>query len=187
MFWVPVESSTAAWATSFVASQTPPGEPKEKTQCIAGWTLSGFWLCFMGSRLMAAVLAGSTEMSVDRAVHTARISHIVLAVLCLATVLGLVFSRRRALTIGLLLFAGLIYGPFFPNLMAVLLNHFPVELHGRAVGVLFGCASIGWTVVPAIIGKVAARSTLQRGFLVAAGDALLLLGIVVAHFIYAGN
>jgi fucose permease len=187
MFWVPLESSTAAWTTSFVASQTPPGEPKEKSQRIAGWTLSGFWLCFMGSRLIAAVLAGSTEMSVDRAVHTARISHIGLAVLCLATVLGLVFSHRRALTIGLLLFAGLIYGPFFPNLMAVLLNHFPVELHGRAVGVLFGCASIGWTVVPAIIGKVAARSTLQRGFLVAAGDALLLLGIVVAHFIYAGN
>jgi len=48
----------------------------------------------------------------------------------------------------LLLFAGLIYGPFFPNLMAVLLNHFPVELHGRAVGVLFGCASIGWTARP---------------------------------------
>ena len=187
MFWTPLEASTAAWTTSFVTALSPQGEAVEKSQRIAGWTLSGFWLCFMGSRLVAAVLAGSTDMSVDRAVHTAYTSHIVLAVLCIATVLGLVFSRKRALTVGLLLFAGLIYGPFFPNLMAVLLNHFPVELHGRAVGVLFGCASIGWTIIPAIIGKVASRTTLQRGFLIAAGDAVLLLAIVVAHFIYAGN
>jgi hypothetical protein len=187
MFWTPLEASTAAWTTSFVTALSPRGEAVEKSQRIAGWTLSGFWLCFMGSRLIAAVLAGSTDASVAQAVHTAYLSHIVLAVLCIATVLGLVFSRKRALTVGLLLFAGLLYGPFFPNLMAVLLNHFPVELHGRAVGVLFGCASIGWTVIPAIIGKVAARTTLQRGFLIAAGDALLLLGIVVAHFIYASH
>jgi MFS family permease len=187
IFWVPVESATAVWTTSLVASQSPRGEPQETSQRLADWTLSGFWLCFMGSRLAAAVLAGSAEVSVNRAVQTARLSHIVLAALCLAIVLGLAFSRKRALTILLLLFAGVIYGPFFPNLLAVLLNHFPAELHGRAVGVLFGCASIGWTVVPALIGKVAARTTLQRGFLVAAADALLLLAMVVAHFIYSAN
>src|SRR5438552_12232835 len=100
-----------------------------------------------------------------------RMTHIVLAVMCIVALIGLVWSRKRALTIALILLAGLLYGPFFPNLMAILLSHFPVELHGRAVGVLFGCASIGWTIIPVCIGKVAARTTLQRGFLIAVGVA----------------
>jgi len=187
MFWVPVESSTAAWTTSFVNSHAPANETTERTNRIAGWALSGFWLCFMGSRLVAALVVGAAGLNVAQSVHLAHLTLIVLAVLCVATLIGLVVSRQRALTLGLILFAGLIYGPFFPNLMALLLSHFPPELHGRAVGILFGCASVGWTIIPAFIGKVAARSTLQRGFLVAVGDAVVLLAVVVAHFIYAGH
>src|SRR5205823_13625248 len=118
-------------------------------------------------------------------IQVARMTHVVLAALCIVMLLGIVFSRKRALTIALILLAGLLYGPFFPNLMAILLSHFPVEVHGRAVGLLFGCASIGWTVIPVVIGTVAARTTLQRGFIVALVDALVLLGLVVAHFVYA--
>jgi hypothetical protein len=58
-------------------------------------------------------------------------------------------------------------------------------VHGRAVGLLFGCASVGWTVIPMVIGAIAARTTLQRGFRVAVADAVVLLGLVVAHFAYA--
>src|SRR5438552_18323567 len=107
-----------------------------------------------------------------------RMTHIVLAVMCIVALIGLVLSRKRALTIGLILAAGLLYGPFFPNLMAILLSHFPVEVHGRAVGLLFGAASVGWTVFPAVIGAVATRSTLQRGFLVAVGCGFVLLALV---------
>jgi MFS family permease len=101
--------------------------------------------------------------------------------------LGIVFSRKRALTIALILLAGFLYGPFFPNLMAILLSHFPVEVHGRAVGILFATASIGWTVFPMVIGAVATRSTLQRGFLVAVTCGVVLLALVTGHFIYAAK
>jgi len=101
--------------------------------------------------------------------------------------LGIVFSRKRTLTIALILLAGLLYGPFFPNLMAILLSHFPVEVHGRAVGILFATASIGWTVFPMVIGAIATRSTLQRGFLVAVGCGVVLLALVTGHFIYAAK
>src|SRR5438552_10824953 len=114
-----------------------------------------------------------------------RMTHIVLAVMCIVALIGLVLSRKRALTIALILLAGLLYGPFFPNLMAILLSHFPVEVHGRAVGILFATASIGWTVFPMVIGAIAARTTLQRGFVVAVADAVVLLGLVIAHFVYA--
>jgi MFS family permease len=100
------------------------------------------------------------------------VRHIVLAALCIVGLLGIAFSRKRALTIALIL-------------IAILLSHFPVEVHGRAVGILFGTASIGWTVFPMVIGAIATRSTLQRGFLVAVGCGVVLLALVTGHFIYA--
>ena len=111
-------------------------------------------MCFMGARLLTAVIFHSAERDASMAhiIHVARVTHIVLAVFCIVILLGIVCSRKRSLTIGLILAAGLLYGPFFPNLMAILLSHFPVEVHGRAVGLLFGAASIGWTVFPAVIG-----------------------------------
>jgi len=53
------------------------------------------------------------------------LTHIVLAVLCIVILLGIVYSRKRAVTIGLILAAGLLYGPFFPNLMAISFEPFP--------------------------------------------------------------
>jgi fucose permease len=194
MFWVPIESSTAAWTTTFVNGLAPAGEAAERSRRIAAWTLSGFWLCFMGARLFTAFAFHSSELPAEEVarklamahtVQASRIAHIVLAASCIVLLLGLVFSRKRQLTIPLLLLAGALYGPFFPTLMAILLSHFPAEVHGRAVGVLFGCASIGWTAIPIAIGAIAARTTLQRGFVVAVVDALVLLGLVIAHFAYA--
>jgi MFS family permease len=196
MFWVPIESCTAMWTTTFVTGLAPAGEAPERSRRIAAWTLSGFWLCFMGARLLTALIFHSGDLPADAAartaamehtVHIARVTHIVLAVLCIVMLLGVVYSRKRKITIALILLAGLLYGPFFPNLMAILLSHFPVEVHGRAVGLLFGCASIGWTVFPAVIGSIAARSTLQRGFLVAVACGVVLLGLVTGHFLYAAR
>jgi MFS family permease len=194
MFWVPIESSTAAWTTTFVSGLAPAGEAPERSRRIAAWTLSGFWLCFMGARLLTAFGFHSGELPADDAARSAamahtvqvsRIAHILLAAACIVVLSGLVFSRKRNLTIALILLAGAIFGPFFPTLMAILLSHFPVEVHGRAVGLLFGCASLGWTVIPMVIGAIAARTTLQRGFRVAVADAVVLLGLVVAHFAHA--
>jgi fucose permease len=138
----------------------------------------------MGARLFTALIfhsgelpaeEGARQAAIAHTVQVSRFAHIVLTVSCIAVLSGLVISRKRALTISLLLLAGALYGPFFPTLMAILLSHFPVEVHGRAVGILFGCASVGWTVIPVVIGTIAARTTLQRGFVVAVADALVLL------------
>lgn len=184
LLWVPIESCTAAWATSFVKNVAPAGEAPEKSSRTAAWALSAFWLCFMGSRLMTALVFHSGSATVEHSVHVARVTHIVLAALTIAVLLGLIFTRNRAIVIGLLVAAGLLYGPFFPNLMAILLSHFPVEVHGRAVGTLFGMASVGWTIIPIVIGAVADKSNLQRGFLVTVGTGVALLGLVIAHLVY---
>ncbi len=188
LLWIPTESCTAAWATTFVTNLAPQGEAPERSRKIAGWTLSGFWLCFMGSRLLTALFVHSgQDVSIDESMRQARLIHILLVIACSGILLGLILSRSRKLTIGLLLGAGFLYGPFFPNLMGILLSHFPPSGHGRAVGVLFAAASIGWTVFPTLIGRRATRTTLQRGFQIALGTNMALLVLVVGHYVQAAR
>ncbi len=185
LFWVPIESGTAAWATTLVKRLTPGGENEKKSSRIAAAALSAFWFCFMGSRLIAAIIEHNSKATAAETVHTARLVHIALAVAMTLVMLGLVFSQRRGATFALLVLAGLLAGPFFPNLMALLLTHFPVEVHGRAVGLLFGMASIGWTIIPSIMGAVAKRRGVPRAFLVAAVCGVILLALVITHHCYA--
>ncbi|MEM7013913.1 MAG: MFS transporter [Verrucomicrobiota bacterium] len=182
MFWAPLESATAAWTTTFVTKLSK--EEDERAKRLASWTLSGFWLGFMGSRLIAAALFHLFHVA---EVEAARVIHIILVCLIIVAMIVLVNSRSRALTIGAIIAAGLIAGPFFPNLMAVLLSHFSVEVHGRAVGTLFAFASAGWTVIPLAVGAVAKKSNIHRGFIVTVVDAAILLAVVIAHFIYASG
>lgn len=184
MLWAPLESATAAWSTTFVSDQAPEGEEKARSKRIAEWTLSGFWMCFMGSRLLMALYHQFVEST--HPILEARITHIVLAVLAILAMASLVRSKSRKVTVATILFAGLLMGPFFPNLMAILLDHVPVEVSGRAVGVIFAGASIGWTLIPLAIGAIAKRAgDLHRGFRVAVVDAILLLLVVVGHLLYA--
>ena len=82
--------------------------------------------------------------------------------------------------------AGLILGPIFPTLIAILLTNVEVPLHGRAVGVFFAIGGIGWTVVPMLIGYCAKRSSVQKAFLVATGCAVLLTALSVVLYTQHG-
>jgi len=50
---------------------------------------------------------------------------------------------------------------------------------GRAVGFFFFFASIGWTVVPMMIGAVARKTNIQIGFLIAAASGAVFLTLIV--------
>src|SRR6185436_2905433 len=56
LFFVPLETSAAGWATTLVLRQTPPDVPEPRAKRFAALTLSGFWLGFTGSRLIASIL-----------------------------------------------------------------------------------------------------------------------------------
>jgi fucose permease len=79
----------------------------------------------------------------------------------------------------LVVVAGLVFGPIFPTLMAVLLGHFAPRVHGRAVGLLFAIGGIGWTTIPILIGAYARRVGVQRGFVFAVATALGLCAVAV--------
>jgi fucose permease len=105
---------------------------------------------------------------------------IVMASLCIAFTLGIVFSRWAWLTCSMVVLAGLVLGPIFPTLIAILLSHVQPSLHGRVVGIFFCIGGIGWTVVPMLIGAYAKRTSVQRAFLIATASAVLLTGLAVA-------
>jgi fucose permease len=165
-FYGPLEASMGAWATTYLGERGVP-------EVTASGLLSGFWLAFMLSRLAAAfVLPAGQEATVI----------LVLALACVAVMLGVVFSRRPAVAMAQVVVAGALFGPIFPTIMAVLLAHFPPAVHGRAVGLLFAIGGIGWTLIPVLIGAYARRAGVQRGFAIAVAAAvgLSLIALVLA-------
>src|SRR5262249_41055861 len=132
--------------------------------------LSGFWLAFMASRLTAAFLLPSGRET---------ITLLVLAAASLAVLLAIVASRGAMTAPALVLAAGVVFRPILPIIMALLVGHSPATLHGRAVGLLFALAGIGWTTIPILIGASARRAGVQRGFAIAAGAAAGLTGIAL--------
>ena len=160
-FHVPTEASVATWATTLLTD-------KHVEESKASGLLSLFWLTFMGSRLITALLLpkGADTMLVQ-----------VMALCCIAITLGIVFCKGARLMCVLIVAAGAIVGPIFPTLIAILLGHVEESLHGRAVGIFFCIGGIGWTGIPILLGMYAKRTTVQHAFVCATGSAVLLTAL----------
>jgi fucose permease len=170
LFYVPLESSVAGWATTII-SRAAPDDPGTKRLAAIG--LMAFWLCFTGSRLLVALsgIEQGREMLL-----------LVLTAASVAVILGIVYLPGRAQALGLVVAAGLVFGPIFPILISKVLGSAPKGVEGRAVGFFFFFGSIGWTFIPSLIGSVAKKSNIQRGFMVAgASSAVFLVFVLVQH------
>jgi FHS family glucose/mannose:H+ symporter-like MFS transporter len=161
---VPIEASAATWATTLITD-------KGVSEGHASTLLSVFWLTFMGSRLITALTLpeGADLLLV-----------VTMAALCIVFTLGIVFSRSAWLTSAMVVAAGLILGPIFPTLIAILLSHVQPSLHGRTVGLFFCIGGIGWTAIPILIGVYARQTSVQRAFLIATASATMLTGLCLA-------
>jgi len=163
-FHVPIEASVAAWATTLMTD-------KGVNERSAATLLSVFWLTFTGSRLLTAL---TLPQGGDVILVTT------LSALCIAFTLGIAFSRSAWMTCAMVVAAGLILGPIFPTLIAILLSHVMEPLRGRAVGLFFCVGGIGWTLIPVLIGAYAKRTSVQRAFLLATGCAAMLTALCAA-------
>jgi MFS family permease len=91
----------------------------------------------------------------------------------------MVASGSRGLSTAAVIGTGLVFGPVFPTLIALLSQYVPAALFGRAVGIFFAIGAIGWVLIPMAIGAYAARTSVQRGFSIAAASAVALLVIML--------
>jgi fucose permease len=168
---VPIEASVATWATTLMSD-------KGVSSGVSSVLLSVFWLTFMGSRLITAL---TLPVGADTILVTT------MAALCIAFTLGIAFSRTAWLTCAMVVIAGLVLGPIFPTMIAILLSHVPASLHGRTVGLFFCIGGIGWTAIPILIGAYAKRTSVQRAFLIATCSATLLTALSAALAFYLGS
>jgi len=154
-FYMPAEATMAAWATTYVTD-------KGMKEGSAAALLSGFWIAYTASRLVTALtLPKGSETLVILGLSLVSVGVWVAVVLC----------RGRRLTAALVIAVGVIFGPIYPTLVAVLLGHFPASLHGRAIGLFFTLGGLGCTALPMLIGAYARRTSVQRGFILAAASA----------------
>jgi fucose permease len=165
---VPIEAAIAAWATTLMADK---GVPELRGSTL----LSVFWLTFMSSRLITAL---TLPVGADTTLV------MTMAVLCIAFTLAIALSRTAWLTCTMVVAAGLILGPIFPTLIAILLTHVESSLHGRVVGIFFCIGGIGWTAIPILIGSYAKRTSVQRAFLIATVCATMLTILSVGLHLY---
>src|SRR5690606_32198774 len=133
-FYSPLEASMGAWSTTYLGNQGISEDTALK------W-LSGFWLAFMLTRLI-------TAFTISEGAETTVL--IVLSLLCAAVMAMVVWGRGAAVGKSAVIGAGLVFGPVFPLILALLLTSVALEARGRAIGILLAIGAIGWTVIPAI-------------------------------------
>ncbi len=168
LFYGPLEAATGAWTTTYLGD-------RGLSESAASGLLSAFWLAYTASRLLTALGAEALGLPAGGE----RVLILAFGLAAVAALSGIVWGRGRAMAVAMVVAAGLVFGPIFPTIMAVLLGHFDPSLHGRAVGVLFAVGGIGTATIPAAMGAYAKRTSVQRGFLIAVGSAAALTAVAL--------
>jgi fucose permease len=187
LFFVPLETSVAGWATTLVQRQTGPEVPPDKAARFASLSLSAFWFGFTGSRLLVSILGSFGILTKLLGKTNEQRLLVIAAVVAVGLMLCLALLKGRGVTFASILLAGMACGPVFPTMMAVVLLSVPPDTMGRAVGIFFFFASVGWTVVPMLIGFVARKTDIQKGFLVAAGSGAVFLALILVRGMMGGH
>jgi MFS family permease len=167
MLYGPLEGALGTWATTYLTEM----RLRERR---AAYLLSGFWLAFLASRLLTAVLQ-------ERGVLPRGSEGwlVFLLALLAAVVLGnLAGTHSPGNAAAGLLAVGFILGPIFPSLVSLLFKHFDsYEQHGTAFGAMFAIGATGSLVLPPLIGAYAKRTASVRVALrIPTMMALLLMG-----------
>jgi fucose permease len=177
-FYGPMEAAMAAWTTTYLSEMGT-------SETTASGLLSGFWLAFMSSRLITAMIITWDLLDLPEEIEPQMI--LGLGLLSLGVLLCVVFSKTKTMAIAMVIAAGFVFGPVFPSIMSVLLGHFDKAVHGRAVGLLFAIGGIGWTTIPMLIGAYAKRTSVQQSFLVAAAAALGLCTVAITLIVFSAS
>jgi MFS family permease len=189
--WVVIESGTAGWATTLVkeSHSTSAVQSDAASDRTAARALSAFWLCFMGSRMLTAFFIHGSGLSGAELVRITQLLQVTIAILAVLAMIGLAVVRSRWLVIVIVVCAGFVFGPFFPNMIGQLFTHLgasnQMSWAGRAVGMLFACASVGWTLLPTAMGLVARDRGVRRAFLLPAACGVVMTVLILINKIAA--
>jgi fucose permease len=167
-FYNPLEGVLGTWATTYL---TEIGDKPQR----ASLFLSGFWLTFLGSRLLVSWLQQREILPENSDPWL-----IVFLSVTTAVILGnMAGTKDQAVGRRCLLLAGGCLGPVFPTLVGVVFEHTRPSLHGTAYGAMFAIGSTGSLALPPVIGAYARRTCVRNAFRLAMLVALLLAAVAL--------
>jgi len=171
LFYAPLEASMGAWATTFLGL-------RGVSEGTALRWLSAFWLSFMLTRLLAALSLpeGGEAMAV-----------LVLSIVAVGAMAAVVWSRNRGSAVATVAGSGFVFGAIFPTILALLMASVTLPVRGRAIGLFFAIGAVGWTLIPPMIGSLAQKTDIQRGFLIAVGSASALAIVALLLVLQMGS
>jgi MFS family permease len=161
-FYAPLEASISLWTFTLLAE-------RDQDERQAGRQLIGFWAALLASRLLVALLQHADYLTEwwDRWL-------VIVPPLVAATLLGNLAgaSQRGRPTLGLIVL-GLLLGPVFPTLLAMIFRHVAPSEQGLTYGVVFAAGSLGSLLLSPLI-VLRTRPPLQTALRVPIFLALLL-------------
>jgi fucose permease len=154
LIYLPLEWVLGAWGQTFLMG-LGMGERSSV------FTLSGFWLAFLASRFVTALLMASGWI----AFGVADAWLILVLALGAGVILGNMAGARsgRGASIGLIL-TGVMLGPIFPTLVGILFNFVEPEQRGVAYGAMFSIGSLGGLVLSPVMGVFASHKGIRSAW-----------------------
>lgn len=162
LLYGPLENTVVTWASVYLAEM---GFAERR----ANWLVSGFWLAFLGARLLTGTVLERGLL--PRPVEPWFILFLALAAgISLGNLAG--STSRSGAAWGVLL-VGLFLGPIFPTLAGILYRRFPQE-PGTALGTAFSLGAVGSLILVPAIGLYGRRTTVRRALQIPTVAALAL-------------
>ncbi len=154
LFYLPLEWVLSAWSTTFLMDL---GMDERRSV----FTFSGFWLCFLASRFVVAMLMAS-EWIVPGVADAWLILFLAMGA---GVTLGNMAGARngRGAAWGLLI-SGALLGPIFPTLVGILFEFIKPEQRGTAYGAMFSIGSLGGLLLPPVMGLYASHRGIRTSW-----------------------
>ena len=162
LLYCPLEGTLGVWGAVYLQEL---GHKERQARFLA----AGFWLGFLGSRVLAAILQQREVLT--RTFDPWMICLLALAAMVLLGNLSGTQHRRNAAA-GLFLLGALL-GPIAPTLVGFLFQQFPLD-RGTAFGGVFTLGTAGSLFLPPLFGFYERRGSLRQALLIPTVGAFLL-------------
>jgi fucose permease len=170
LFYAPLEFAISTWGSTYLTRDQ--GYPEGR----AAWLMSFFWLAYLASRVLMALLFHARRLEPAWAPWL-----ILLLALAVAALMGNLAGagKPRSAAWGLIAL-GFALGPIFPTLVAIALAAAP-QSRGTAYGTMFAIGSLGSAVLGPVLGVLArGKGGVLRALRLLAPIALLLVVVALA-------
>ena len=162
--YVGIEMAMGGWISSYL---NDIGFSEKRSN----YLLSVFWISLMISRILAA---GFVTPAIEILTIT------ILSCGAVVSISLMVMAKSKGMGACAVILTGLVFGPIFPTVISVMFSKIEnTALHGSAFGISFAIGLLGASIIPAAIGVLAKKQSIQKSLKLAIVTAVILVIMIV--------